>query len=143
MADRTMDGRKVHSFSSFPSNHAMFIGISNRNSSEQYAAASGLWKRPCEFVPHGESYTITLPSSSSYEQSLPRMSCLVNGSGVSDEPNIRRPADLEVQAMNVSHILYICQVLLQNDHFYHYKTLRRRISALIGPPGTGNTNAIM
>lgn len=42
-----------------------------------------------------------------------------------------------IPALNASQIKYICQVLLENDNFNYYKVLRRRMYAVIGPPGSG------
>lgn len=50
-----------------------------------------------------------------------------------DGQNVRRPADLEVQPMNAREFLYICQVVLHNDHIDHYTMLRLRMSVLNGP----------
>lgn len=49
----------------------------------------------------------------------------------------------EVQPMNARTILKICQLKLWNDHFDHHTTLRRRLSTLIGTPGTGKTSTII
>lgn len=64
-------------------------------------------------------------------------------SSYDDEHNVRRPADLEMKPLNASHILFICHVLLQNDYCEDYTTLRRRMSAIIGPPRTWKSNTIM
>lgn len=57
--------------------------------------------------------------------------------------NDQRPADLYVKPINASQIHYISQFLLQKEHFDHNTTLRRQMSALIRPRGTGETNNIM
>lgn len=57
-----------------------------------------------------------------------------------DEINARKTRDMIVPALNASQRYYICQVLVRGEHFDHYAALRRRMSAFIGPPGTGKQN---
>lgn len=60
-----------------------------------------------------------------------------------DEFHEHTARHLEVQALNVSQIHYICQVLLRRDLFYHNTELCRRKTVFIGLAGTVKTQTIM
>ena len=60
-----------------------------------------------------------------------------------DEQTRRAERDHLVQPLNASQFVFICQVLLNNPNFNRYMPMRRRSTALVGPPGTGKTKTIM
>lgn len=59
------------------------------------------------------------------------------------EVHERAARNLNAKALNVNQMHYICQALLHSDLFYHHTPLRRRMTALILPEGTGKMQNII
>ena len=60
-----------------------------------------------------------------------------------DEATERARRDRIVRPLNISQVLYIAQVVHDRAPFDDYTPLRRRMTALIGPAGTGKTQTLM